>query len=578
MGAKMNALRWLLCSMMLVILVVSARLLVAHADYPVTKVATPVGLATKVATQTPLAPNESSVSTGAGAACAPMPNAADAGAATQAFTARWTRDEGRNVHGAAVRPRSWGQRVLLSGQEPYRQATDGIRQVWYWEKGRMEMDDAGPGSHARDVTAGLLARELISGEIQVGDAEHQSCVSALIPVAGDREAPLHQTVTYADLRSLASLAGDHRTPQATGPVVARVLPGGSVIAENRFAAYDVQLSGYDALLGHNIAAVFADAIRLETMYRLAGHPLTEPYWVVAQVGGTPRDVLLQVFERRVLTYTPSNQNGWRVEWGNSGRHYVEWRYGRVDETRAFAPTPAPSDGMPLEELAPEAARVALERQGYVGVAVIDLDSGARYSFQGSRRFPMYSTAKVPIMLAVLERARQQGRRLVTWERQHLAAMIQASDNNTTTKLIVAVGGAREVERYLRAIGVDQTRMNGEAWGYSTTTAEDMAQLMAKLGDCAILEPALCAYALELMRGVISDQRWGISAGLDREADIALKNGWCPDGAGWSVNSIGLVQRGGQRYAIAIYTNPSPSKAYGVETIERIAAATHHVLD
>jgi len=36
---------------------------------------------------------------------------------------------------------------------------------------------------------------------------------------------------------------------------------------------------------------------------------------------------VQVFERRVLTYTPGNPPGWDVEAGNVGLHYYEWRYG-----------------------------------------------------------------------------------------------------------------------------------------------------------------------------------------------------------------------------------------------------------
>jgi hypothetical protein len=40
-----------------------------------------------------------------------------------------------------------------------------------------------------------------------------------------------------------------------------------------------------------------------------------------------KDVLVQLFERRVLTYTPSNQAGWQVEMGNVGQHYHSWRYG-----------------------------------------------------------------------------------------------------------------------------------------------------------------------------------------------------------------------------------------------------------
>jgi hypothetical protein len=60
---------------------------------------------------------------------------------------------------------------------------------------------------------------------------------------------------------------------------------------------------------------------------VVGLPLSEPYWVRARIGGVERDVLVQVFERRVLTYTPDNPPEWRVEMGNVGRHYLHWRYG-----------------------------------------------------------------------------------------------------------------------------------------------------------------------------------------------------------------------------------------------------------
>ena len=44
--------------------------------------------------------------------------------------------------------------------------------------------------------------------------------------------------------------------------------------------------------------------------------------------GVERDVLVQIYERRVLTYTPANPPEWQVEMGNVGRHYYLWRHGR----------------------------------------------------------------------------------------------------------------------------------------------------------------------------------------------------------------------------------------------------------
>ncbi len=58
-----------------------------------------------------------------------------------------------------------------------------------------------------------------------------------------------------------------------------------------------------------------------------GFPITEAYWTYAKVDGAIRDVLFQCFQRRCLTYTPSNDPGWQVEAGNVGQHYYRWRYG-----------------------------------------------------------------------------------------------------------------------------------------------------------------------------------------------------------------------------------------------------------
>ena len=37
-------------------------------------------------------------------------------------------------------------------------------------------------------------------------------------------------------------------------------------------------------------------------------------------------MLLQAYERRVLTYVPTNPEGFQVEMGNIGQHYYDWRY------------------------------------------------------------------------------------------------------------------------------------------------------------------------------------------------------------------------------------------------------------
>ena len=65
----------------------------------------------------------------------------------------------------------------------------------------------------------------------------------------------------------------------------------------------------------------------QSPFYASGLPISEPYWTRVVVGEQPTDVLIQAFERRVLTFTPRNAPNWRVEMGNVGRHYYRWRYG-----------------------------------------------------------------------------------------------------------------------------------------------------------------------------------------------------------------------------------------------------------
>jgi hypothetical protein len=61
-----------------------------------------------------------------------------------------------------------------------------------------------------------------------------------------------------------------------------------------------------------------------------GYPITEAYWTTVDVNDVPTDVLIQCFQRRCLTYTPANVEGWQVEAGNVGWHYFQWRYGTYE--------------------------------------------------------------------------------------------------------------------------------------------------------------------------------------------------------------------------------------------------------
>jgi len=112
----------------------------------------------------------------------------------------------------------------------------------------------------------------------------------------------------------------------------------------------VKLGRFEAVTGHNIADVFwaylnsagpvynsrFGSYRNEMVLDWlsdVGYPITEPYWTSARVNGTQKWVLVQAFQRRVLTYVADNPVGWQVEMGNVGRHYFDWRYESQRTTR-----------------------------------------------------------------------------------------------------------------------------------------------------------------------------------------------------------------------------------------------------
>ena len=80
-----------------------------------------------------------------------------------------------------------------------------------------------------------------------------------------------------------------------------------------------------------------------------------------RVGGVQKQVFVQAFERRVLTYTPGNPPGFAVEAGNVGLQYLRWRYGD-------APPPAPSQRI---------AFTAKSGSGAAALVVTDADGANR---------------------------------------------------------------------------------------------------------------------------------------------------------------------------------------------------------
>jgi hypothetical protein len=249
---------------------------------------------------------------------------------------------------------TWGPSTLFIGAEPYVESPGGQRVVQYFDKSRMELNDPSTGV----VTNGLLVRELVSGRLALGDIAFEQRVPSTQVVAGDPVEVNPSAVSYADFAGIASIDIDRRAPNRIGQVVNQGIDTNGHIVNlsqetlDRYNVGDVRYAFYEPTLGHNMPSVFLDFVNqrgtvyvdgefrpdqpvFEPWTSVMGLPITEPYWTRTLVGGQLRILLVQLFERRALTYTPTNPDGFKVEMGNVGQHYFTWR------TQPPPPPPAP---------------------------------------------------------------------------------------------------------------------------------------------------------------------------------------------------------------------------------------------
>ncbi|HEX2914448.1 MAG TPA: hypothetical protein VH186_26850 [Chloroflexia bacterium] len=257
-----------------------------------------------------------------------------------AFDRLWQRSDRQVFDHQVARTYLWGPQPNSAGlQEEYADSPGGKRLVQYFDKSRMEVNNPnGDQSSPYFVTNGLLARELINGQMQVGDQKFQPREPAVIGVAGDIDDT--SGPTYAALQKWQAAVG-----QQSGLVTTAFdRSGNSRDGSADFARYNIRPVYFVPETGHNVAAPFWDFLNqsgpllsptglsvqgrlFEPLFYATGFPVTEAFWAKVKVGGQVKDVLVQAFERRVLTYTPSNPAGFQVEMGNVGQHYYLWRYG-----------------------------------------------------------------------------------------------------------------------------------------------------------------------------------------------------------------------------------------------------------
>jgi len=254
--------------------------------------------------------------------------------ASAAFQQQWNTVE-------AVIPNFWGPLATArNGQtEQYAEGTvngqSGNRLVQYFDKARMEQTNAD-----RPVTNGLLTVELKTGELQLGDfpPNFQQRNPAFIGIAGDQDVP---GPTYASLAQLK----EKLSQQSGGVNLAYDVPSQTFVTVNASTDPAMQFVTYQGdpggRFGQNVPQAFWSFLQtipggwLTTM----GYPISPAFATSVRVNNVDNTtVFVQAFERRVLTYTPTNPDAFKVEFGNIGRHYYTWRYETPNSVVPTTPT------------------------------------------------------------------------------------------------------------------------------------------------------------------------------------------------------------------------------------------------
>ncbi|MGH9174889.1 MAG: hypothetical protein ACRD1H_11050, partial [Vicinamibacterales bacterium] len=183
------------------------------------------------------------------------PPAQAAGPWTTAFARTWARADRPVAELLANRTWLWGPEAFTPGLvEPYAEGPNGQRLVQYYDKSRMEVTTEAniPTESPWYVTNGLLARELITGNLQTGDNAFEQRGAAEVNVAGDADDPTGPTyATFANVLNVSPMPDGARITQRI--TRAGLLPDQPALADyNVTAAQRAQVAGID----HQIASPF----------------------------------------------------------------------------------------------------------------------------------------------------------------------------------------------------------------------------------------------------------------------------------------------------------------------------------
>jgi len=214
-----------------------------------------------------------------------------------------------------------------------------------------------------------------------------------------------------------------------------------------------------------------------------------------------------------------------------------------------------------------AERVAHSRNGKVSFSV--RGGGVKRSRDGEDRYRSASVVKAMLLAAYLRENRH--RDLDHGERELLKIMIRRSNNDAATTVRDIVGNGA-LEKLADEAGFHCFATSSSSWGSTEICSRDMALYMKNIEG--LLPKRHRDFAMRLLKTIVTKQRWGVAEVVGRGWTPYFKDGWYDDAPGdWRVHQVALLK--GPAHAelgLAILTAHQPSKAYGIETIRRVANA------
>ncbi len=188
----------------------------------------------------------------------------------------------------------------------------------------MEMADTTSATTTGTISQGLLVREMATGNVQLGYDDFVQGDPAPLPIFSG-VSTADDVLTYADFALVVSTPAGNRTGEVLDEWI---VPGGSVTEDT--PPVELLAGRFEPITGYNIPRVTASWLETKPFgvqsSDALGLPISEPYWVHSGKGEAGIS-LIQLFERRVVVYTPDLPLAERFSLTSAGRHYYRWRYG-----------------------------------------------------------------------------------------------------------------------------------------------------------------------------------------------------------------------------------------------------------